>query len=84
MVMRERDPAEPAARSTSTATASTCAGSAGPGSITHAGIAPTIHVFVPVSVNGPGFSARIADDVVRVRALTADRAGTPARPSETA
>ena len=45
-------------------TRSTCAGSAGPGSITHAG-APISHVFVPESVIGPAFAARTSVTPVR-------------------
>ncbi len=38
-------------------TASTWDSAAGPGSMTSAGSSPTIQVFVPSSVNGPGFGA---------------------------
>ena len=50
--------------------ASTCSGSAGPGSITHAG-SPTIHVFVPVSVIGPAFDARTSATPSGTRSVTA-------------
>ena len=36
-----------------------CSTSAGPGSTSHAGPESTIHVLVPLSVNGPGLAARI-------------------------
>ena len=50
VVVRERDPAGAAARGTSAATASRCASSAGPGSMTQAGSRPSTQVLVPSSV----------------------------------
>jgi len=48
---------EPLRAATTSATASRCAPSAGPGSTTHAGSRPSTHVFVPSSVSRLGLAA---------------------------
>ena len=78
-------PPSPPRAPTSAATASTCPAARGPGSTTHAGPRPSTHVFVPSSVNAPGFSARTRATscaLQRVRHpadATGRRSGTRAR-----
>ena len=79
VVVRQHDAGDPAALLRRLPNTLDVAGSAGPGSITHAGL-PISHVFVPERVIGPAFDARTSVTPSGTRSVTSGHAAQYAVP----